>query len=77
MLQTKPKQKKEKPSLSEREAKELIKGMGREATIIVHPNGHATATAISAKSGDPRIQNEVDELLRQIQKKYRIVKKRY
>lgn len=65
-----------RPQLSEHEAEELIKGMGRIATIVVHPNGLVTATAISANPADSRIQNEVDELLRQIQQKYRIVKSR-
>ena len=62
--------------ISAHEAEELIKGMGRTATVVVHDNGHVTATAISVNPADSRIQNEVDELLRDIQRKYRIVKRR-
>jgi hypothetical protein len=58
-----------------REAEELIKGMGRIATVVVHDNGFVTATAISANPSDTRIQNEVDGLLYDIQRKYRIVKR--
>ena len=65
-----------KPAISEREAQELIKGMGREAAVVVHDNGLVTATAFSANPVDVRIQNEVDELLRNIQQKYHVVKKR-
>lgn len=66
---------KEKPELSEHEAEALIKGMGREASVVVHDNGLVAATAISTNPSDPRIQNEVDGLLYDIQRKYRIVKK--
>jgi hypothetical protein len=65
-----------KPELSEHEAEELIKGRGRVATVVVHDNGLVTATEISANPSDPRIQNEVDELLHDIQCAYRIVKRR-
>jgi hypothetical protein len=64
-----------KPAISAHEAEELIRGMGREATVVVHDNDLVVATAISANPADPRIQNEVDEMLRDIQRKYRIVKK--
>jgi len=64
-----------KPEISEREAEELIKGMGRVATVVVHDDGHVTAIAISAEP-TLRIQNEVDGLLDDIRHKYRIVKKR-
>ena len=37
---------KEKPELSEHEAEALIKGMGREASVVVHDNGLVAATAI-------------------------------
>jgi hypothetical protein len=65
----------QKPEISEREAEEKIKGMGRVATVVVHKDGIVRATAISANPEDPRIQNEVDDLLEQIQRQYRIVKK--
>jgi hypothetical protein len=61
--------------ISEHEAEELIKGMGRIATVVVHDDGLVTATAISTIASNPRIQNEVDEFLREIQRKYRIVKR--
>ena len=67
---------KDKPEISEHEAEELIKGMGRVASIVVHNDGVVRATAISAIPADPRIQNQVDEILRDIQQQYRIVKKR-
>jgi hypothetical protein len=63
-----------KSEINEREAEELIKGMGRIATVVVHDNGVVTATAISAIPSDTRIQNEVDGFLYDIQRKYRIVK---
>ncbi|WP_338821556.1 hypothetical protein [Bradyrhizobium septentrionale] len=66
----------EKSEINEHEAEELIKGMGRIATVVVHDNGLVRATAISTNPSDQRIQNEVDGLLHDIQKKYRIVKKR-
>ena len=49
--------------------------MGREATVVVHNDGLVTAIAISANPSNQRFRNEVDELLRDIQRKYRIVKK--
>ncbi len=49
-----------RPEISEHEAEELIKGMGRVATVVVHNDGLVTATAISANPSDPRIQNEVN-----------------
>jgi hypothetical protein len=64
-----------RPEISEHEAEELIKRMGRVATVVVHNDGLVTATAISANPSDPRIQNEVNGFLREIQQKYRIVKK--
>jgi hypothetical protein len=64
-----------KPAISDREAEELIKGMGREATVVVHDNGLVRATALTANPADSRIQNEVNEMLRDIQQKYRVVKK--
>jgi hypothetical protein len=45
-----------KSEINEREAEELIKGMGRIATVVVHDNGVVTATAISAIPSDTRIQ---------------------
>lgn len=66
----------EKSVLSIHEAEEYIRGMGREAAVVVHNNGLVTATAISATPGDPKIQNEVDEMLREIQRRYRIVRSR-
>ncbi len=66
---------KNKPVISEHEAEELIKGMGRVAAVVVHDNGLVIATAISTNPSDIRIQNEVDGLLHDIQRKYRIVKK--
>jgi hypothetical protein len=67
----------EKPELTEREAEERIKGMGRTATVVVHDDGFVTATAIFAnRSEGQRIQNEVDGLLQNVQHQYRIVKKR-
>ena len=65
-----------KSVISEHETEELIKGMGRVATVVVHDNGLVRATAISANPSDTRIQNEVDSLLSDIMRKYRIVKKR-
>jgi hypothetical protein len=67
---------KDKPEISEHEAEELIKGMGRVATVVVHDNGLAIATAISTNPSDTTIQNEVDGFLHDIQRKYCIVKKR-
>jgi hypothetical protein len=64
-----------KPEISERAAEELIRGMGREASVVLHEEGIVRATAISANPSDPRIQNEVDGLLDKIQQQYRIVKK--
>ncbi len=61
--------------ISPREAEELINGMGRIATVHLHDDGLVTATAISVDPADPRIQNEVDNFLYEIQRKYRIVKK--
>src|SRR3981081_2817333 len=64
-------------AISEREAAELIKGMGRAATVVVHDNRLVTASAIFANTNAAerqRIQNEVDGLLQSIQRKYRIVK---
>jgi hypothetical protein len=69
-------QNRDKPEISEHEAEELIKGMGRVATVVVHDNGLVAATAISTNPSDLRIQNEVDGLLHDVQHKYRIVKKR-
>jgi hypothetical protein len=67
----------DKPEISEREAEELIKGMGREAAIVVHDNGLVSATAIYGDlSQIHRIQNEVNGLLENIQRKYCIVKKK-
>jgi hypothetical protein len=63
-----------KPKLNAHAAAELIRGMGREATIIVHDDGQVTATAISMRPDDPRFQNEVDDLLAKIRCKYTIVK---
>jgi hypothetical protein len=67
---------KEKPEISEHEAEELIKGMGRIATVVVHDDSLVRATAIHGNPSDPRIQNEVDGFLRNIQGKYQIVKRR-
>jgi hypothetical protein len=64
-----------KPAISEHEAEELIKGMGRVATVVVHDDGLVRATAISANPADMQIQNEVDEVLLEIQRKYRVVKR--
>jgi hypothetical protein len=64
-----------KPTISEHEAEELIKGMGRVATVVVHDDGLVRATAISTNPADMQIQNEVDELLLEIQRKYRVVKR--
>ncbi len=66
----------EKPEISEHEAEELIKGMGRIASVVVHKNGLVRATAIHSNPCDTKIQNEVDELLRKVQEKYRIVQKK-
>jgi hypothetical protein len=67
----------EKPEISERAAEEPIKGMGRQATIVVHDNGLVRATAIYGDlSQIHRIQNEVDGMLENIQRKYHIVKKK-
>jgi hypothetical protein len=66
-----------KPEINEHEAEELIKGMGRTAAVVVHDNGLVTANAIFANPHDQqRIQNEVDGLLHDIQRKYLIVKKK-
>jgi hypothetical protein len=69
-----------KPELSERGAEELIKGMGRIATVVVHSSGQVTANAIFATNLSPserqRFQNEVDGLLQDVQRNYRIVKKK-
>jgi hypothetical protein len=67
----------EKSKISEHEAEELIKGMGRECFIVVRDDGLVRATAISAHPDDPRIQMELDALLEDVQRKYRIVKKRH
>jgi len=64
----------ERPQLRAREAEELIKGMGRVAIVHVHPNGPVTATAVGERNDLARLQNEVDGLLRDIARKYRIVK---
>jgi hypothetical protein len=45
--------------------------MGREATVVVHDNGIVTAVAIGAPQSVQRLQNEVDGLLRDMQRKYR------
>ena len=66
-----------KPAISEHEAEELIKGMGRECTVIVHDDGVVRVVAISAQPGEPRIQMEVEAFLEDVQRKYRIVKKSY
>ena len=66
----------EKPEINEHAAEELIKGMGREATVVVHNDGLVRAIAISADPSDARAQNEVDELLLDIQKRYKIVKRK-
>jgi hypothetical protein len=67
----------EKPEINEREAEELIKGMGREAAVVVHDNGLVRATAIYGDlSQIHRIQNEVDGLLQNVRRRYRIVKKK-
>ena len=69
----------QKPEINEREAAELIKGMGRVATVVVHDNGLVTASAIFANTNAAerqRIQNEVDGLLQSVRRKYRIVKKK-
>jgi hypothetical protein len=63
----------EKPKISAHEAEELIKGMGRECLVVVQGDGLVSAVAISAHPGDPRVQMEVDS---DIQRKYRIVKRR-
>jgi len=39
------------------------------------PCGLVRATVITANPADPQIQSEADEILRDIQRKYRIVKK--
>jgi hypothetical protein len=65
-----------RPEINAHEAEELIKGMGRIAAVVVHDDGHVTATAISADPSDPRFQNEVDALLYDVQRKYRIVKEK-
>jgi hypothetical protein len=67
----------DRPAISEREAEELIKGMGRECVIVVHDGGLVTATAISAHPNDPLVQMQLDSLLEDVQRKYRIVKKSY
>ena len=64
-----------RPEISAHAAEELIRGMGRDATVVVHDVGLVTATAFSANPSNQRIQNEVNEFLRNIQRKYRIVKK--
>ena len=55
-------------------------GMGRVAAIAVHESGLVTANAIFATDLNAaerqRIQNEVDGLLQNVQRKYRIVKKK-
>jgi hypothetical protein len=66
----------EKPEINERAAAELIKGMGREAVVVVHADGLVRATAIGDLSQIDRIQNEVDGLLEDLQRKYRIVSKK-
>jgi hypothetical protein len=54
--------------------------MGRTATVVVHEDGVMTANAIfgthSSASERQRIQNEVDALLEDVQRKYRIVRKK-
>ena len=45
-----------KPEINEHAAEELIKGMGREATVVVHNDGLVRAIAISADPSDPRAQ---------------------
>jgi hypothetical protein len=67
---------KEKPEINEHEAEELIKGMGRNATVVVHSDGLVRAIAIHSNPSDPTIQNPADELLLKMQERYRIVKKR-
>jgi hypothetical protein len=62
--------------ISEHEAEELIKGMGRECVVVVHDGGLVTAVAISFRPDDPRIQMEVDAHLEDVQRKYTIVKRR-
>ena len=67
-----------RPEINEHEAEELIKGMGRVAAVVVHQNRLVTANAIFATNLNAaerqRIQNEVDGLLQNVLRKYRIVK---
>jgi|HubBroStandDraft_4_1064222.scaffolds.fasta_scaffold1442744_1 hypothetical protein len=65
-----------RPEITAREAQELIKGKGRVATLVVHENGVVTANAVGPPQSILRLQKEVDELLRDIQLEYRIVKSR-
>lgn len=65
-----------RPEISAREAEVIIKGMGRDAAVVVHESGLVTAIAISANPSNPQFQNEVDEHLQRVQQKYRIVEKK-
>lgn len=66
----------DKREITESEAEKFIRDMGREASVVVHANGLVRATAIYGDlSQIQRIQNEVDNLLEQIQRSHRIVKK--
>ncbi|MGT2438150.1 hypothetical protein ACU4GH_22575 [Bradyrhizobium betae] len=69
-----------KPELSEREAAAYIQGMGPAVSVVVHDNGLVTATALVATHLSAaerlRIQNEVDQLLTEVQRKYRVVRKK-
>ena len=68
----------DKPTISEQEAEELIKGMGGcDCMVVVDDDGFVRAVAISARPDDARIQMELDARLDDVLRKHRIVKKSY
>jgi len=56
-----------------RHAAELIKGMGGgDVTIVVHPRGEISITAISAVRSIDAAQSQAEMLLAQVRQKYKI-----
>ncbi len=65
---------KDKPKLKARHAAELIKGMGGgDVTIVVHPRGEITITAVSGVRNVDTALSQAEALLAQVKQKYQIV----
>jgi hypothetical protein len=65
---------KDKPTLKARHAAELIKGMGGgDVTIVVHPRGEISITAISAIRSIDAAQSQAEMLLAEVKQKYKII----